>query len=644
MKQFFTAIAAAALTVTAAQAYDMSYTVDPEEGEVSMLQLVTVTFPNVDEIDIASKSSLTITRDGQKVPGVDVSVVDGNRLQFMLGAEQTEPAIYKVNIPEWSVEGYAAFDAANSEYGYMGVVESDIEITYEIKSSMSSGVFDWSYLVLPEEGVVDELRDINIMFENIEELEINSRNDIVLTHNGEPVAVSRKGVDGNIIVIEPADVLKEPGTYTLTFPADVLGGYGNDNGDGYEDYEGNPQDIVLSWQIAGASEGANWDYMVNPGEGVVDEIRDIQIYFPEVGEITVSDKSGIVMTHDGETINGIEVNSVDTGLLGIDLQDMLDAPGNYILTFSEGSLLTTVDGADCHNPEIVISWTIEGEQAPVEYTLSLGINNPKPNADGEISAEKSLESIFFYCDEAGMVPAAGQNANVTLREVNGEFQASGHLSEGFGLNSAYSYFLVSFGKEPVYNGVYEIVVEQGAFGDEAWSKNPETGVSNPELAIRFTLVDGAERDIYTIKPVEVTPATGTFTTPGEIAKVTVKFGEGVTPVAGAIATLVGTGTVSYQKDAAFEADGDAYTAVFSPAPTEDGVYMLSVSAGAFTNGTSFNAPIDETYTVSFDSGVAAIERDGAVKVYNLQGQPVSADLRALPAGLYIIDGKKVMVK
>ncbi len=73
MKQFFTAIAAAALTVTAAQAYDMSYTVDPEEGEVSMLQLVTVTFPNVDEIDIASKSSLTITRDGQKVPGVDVS-------------------------------------------------------------------------------------------------------------------------------------------------------------------------------------------------------------------------------------------------------------------------------------------------------------------------------------------------------------------------------------------------------------------------------------------------------------------------------------------------------------------------------------------------------------------------------------------
>ncbi|MDE5903350.1 MAG: hypothetical protein K2O78_09885 [Muribaculaceae bacterium] len=641
MKQFFTAFAAAALTVTAAQAYDMSYTVDPAEGEVSVLQLVTVTFPNVDEIEIYSRDALTITRDGQTVKGVDVEVVNDNQLQFMLGAEQTQPATYHVNIPEWSVAGYAAYDAANDEYGYYGIVESDIVITYEIKSSMPVGVFDWSYMVLPEEGVVTEIRDINIMFDGVEELDINSKSDIVLARDGVPVAAD-KTVEANFINIEPADVLREPGTYTLTFPANVLTGYGNDEGDGYEDIELNPEDIVMTWVIEGAADATDWSYMVMPEEGVVDELRDIQVYFPNIEALEVA--GDIVLACDGVAVEGVEVVEVDSNLLGFELPDVLNAPGVYTLTFPEGALLAKNDGVCAVNEEIELSWTIESAQAPVEYTLSLAISTPKPNADGEISAEKSLESIFFYCEEPNLVVAPGTAANVTIREVNGDFQASGRLKKAYGVNENYSYFSASFGKEPTYNGRYEITVEQGAFGNEAWSLNPETGVSNPELIINFNLVDGADRDIYTIKPVEVTPATGSFASPDEIAKVTVKFAEGVTPVAGAIATLVGTGTVTYQQDAAFEADGDAYTAVFSPAPTENGVYMLSVSAGAFTDGTSFNAPIDETYTVSFDSGVATIMQEGAVKVYNLQGQPVSTDLRTLPAGVYIIDGKKVMVK
>lgn len=533
MKHLFTAFAAAAVALSAS-AYDFSYTVDPAEGVVDKLQTVTLTFPNVDEVEILSMEELFVTRNGRMVPGVDVKWKYPNKIQFVFGAEQTEPGTYNVCIPEYTICGYG--DLVEDDGYQWYAVNEDIVLTYEIESGAPSGSFDWSYMVMPEEGVVDEIREIQVYFSEIEEMDINSKSDIVLSHNGTPVDGVAVSIASNLLSIEPADVLKEAGEYTLTFPEGVFTAYGNDNGDGY-------QNIALS-------------------------------------------------------------------------------PETFTLT-----------------------WTIEGERPPVEADLTLGIATPKPNAAGEISAEKSLESIFFFCDQAGMAVAPGTDANVTIEEVNGEFKASARLKKGSGLNSAYSYFMAAFGTEPVYNGEYVITIAEGAFGDAEWLANPATGHTNAELKISFTLIDGADHDIYTIKPVSVTPEAGTYTDASDIATFTVKYEEGVTPVEDASATLAGMGAVVYGETVPFtQTEDGSYTVTFDPAPVEDGEYVFIVKSGMFTDGTLFSAQIEQNYIISYTDGVATVISTDEQKIYDLNGNVMDCGVEALPAGIYVINGQKVMVK
>ena len=55
--------------------------------------------------------------------------------------------------------------------------------------------------------------------------------------------------------------------------------------------------------------------------------------------------------------------------------------------------------------------------------------------------------------------------------------------------------------------------------------------------------------------------------------------------------------------------------------------------------------IKATYTVSIDTGAEVIVADGENKIYTIEGVRVNAnDLESLPAGLYIVNGKKVVVK
>ncbi|MDE6447522.1 MAG: hypothetical protein K2L35_04315 [Muribaculaceae bacterium] len=532
MKHLFTAFAVAAVAMSAS-AYDFSYTVDPVEGEVDMLQTVTLTFPNVEEVEILSKEDLFVTRNGRRVHDVNVKWKYPNKIQFAFDTEQTEPATYNVYIPGSTVCGFA--DLTDDGYQWVNVNEQDIMLTYEIKGS-ESGSFDWSYMVMPEEGVVNEIREIQVYFPEIEEMDINSKSDIVLSHNGIPVDGVAVSIAANLLSIEPSDVLKEAGEYTLTLPDGVFTAYGNDNGDGYQNFGLNPETITLTWSI-------------------------------------------------------------------------------------------------------------EGELPPVEADLTLGIATPKPNAAGEISADKSLESIFLFCDQAGMAVAPGTEANVTIEEVNGDFKASTRLQKGRGLNSAYSYFIAAFGTEPSYNGEYIITIAEGAFGDAEWLANPATGHTNAELKISFTLIDGADHDIYTIQPVSVTPESGTYSNASDIATFTVKYEDGVTPVEDAKATLAGMGTVVYGETVSFTKTEDgSYTATFDPAPVEDGEYVLIVKSGMFTDGTLFSAPIELNYTISYTDGVATVISTGEQKIYDLNGNVMDCAVEALPAGIYVINGRKVIVK
>lgn len=500
--------------------------------------------------------------------------------------------------------------------------------------------FDWSYLVMPEEGPVTEIRDIYVMFENMYEININSKSGIVLSHDNEPVNITSYYYDGdNILYVEPTDALNAPGTYTLEIGKGSICGYLDDS---YVDTEDLPNTITLTWTIKGAASDVDFTFTPSLSENeILAYFGELTLEFPNLTEVTYAGE-GISLAFGDEAVTDFKV-ATDANKLTLTLDNAIEnKSGEVMVGIAAGALTgTDAEGKTGSNAqEIKLAYKLA---APVMYDLTLAISTPKPNAAGEISAEKSLMSPMFVCEEKGLDVAEGTAANVTIKEVDGDFEASARLKKGFGLNQNFTYFSADFGKEPSYNGRYIITIEKGVFGTADWLTDPNYGRSNDNIVLEFTYVDGLERESYTLEPESVTPEAGTYKTCGEISKVTLKFADAVEMKAGATAMLAGV-DVNYREEAEFAADGDGFTVVFDPAPVEEGHYVLTVANGLFSAGNEKNAPVSIEYAVSFDTAVEGVHADEAESIYNLFGMPVGGSLKELPAGLYVINGKKVLVK
>ena len=91
---------------------------------------------------------------------------------------------------------------------------------------------------------------------------------------------------------------------------------------------------------------------------------------------------------------------------------------------------------------------------------------------------------------------------------------------------------------------------------------------------------------------------------------------------------------------------------FSPAPETMGSYILSVHTGAVTLDETFESPgVDETFLFDKNSGAASIfaDENGCVSVFSIDGKAVIINsspeqIRLLENGIYVINGKKTIVK
>ncbi|MDE6716627.1 MAG: hypothetical protein K2J70_00405, partial [Muribaculaceae bacterium] len=81
-----------------------------------------------------------------------------------------------------------------------------------------------------------------------------------------------------------------------------------------------------------------------------------------------------------------------------------------------------------------------------------------------------------------------------------------------------------------------------------------------------------------------------------------------------------------------------------PAPTDNTTFRLTIPGNTFTDSQGkTNARIELLYTIDEQSGITGVElSEGSPAIFNLQGLKVSSG--SLPAGIYVIKGKKVIVK
>lgn len=634
-----------------ASAQSFSYNATPEPGTVPELATVEIIFPEWDEIEINSKDDITATLDGTAIEGVNAKVTYGtNAMTFMFHDRMVTPGEYVINIPAYSICGYT-YDDAGEMSGYADL-ENDIALTYTIDGA-APGSPTFAFTASPAAGKVEELTTATITFPEFTEIEILSAGDLGATFNGTPIEnmkIANSSYGSNDIAFTFPKTMTEPGEYVLTIPAGTISGY-----DAAYIPTDLTEDITVTYTIEAKVGELDFSYVADPStENMIRVLSEIELLFTNLTSVE-ADKSKVAVSVNGEALSSeaFDVYGSDVPELGnavyVKLAEEI-TEGEVAFTFPAGSLSgKTADGDGVNSSDIELRYTVA---SAVAYDLSAALSAPtKPNADGEISAEKQLTSFFFSVDKVGIEPIATETANVTIKEVNGDFEKSAVLKKAFGFDSSLSYMSAEFGSQPVYNGEYVVTIAKGSFGDTIWRENPEYGHSNDVIELHFTLIDGQDKNVYDIEPLDVKPSKGNVAAP-DLRDITVRFADGIAPKDEAYATLAGV-DVSYLENAVFAANEDgSYTAAFETIPTELGNYVLSIVAGQFGdadfiagNGGHGNAEIEVEYKVDSLTGIGSIETAPAADgVYNIHGFRVADSAEGLPAGIYISGGKKIVVR
>lgn len=320
--------------------------------------------------------------------------------------------------------------------------------------------------------------------------------------------------------------------------------------------------------------------------------------------------------------------------------------GTYTLTIPQGTFgdaawLANPDGGHS-NPEITVSYSIRDREGALSVVYDILPTSTKPAQDAEVSIANSPLSISIMADG---ILGFMSGATMTLTSEDANYSGTVSFSEAF--TSEYVTTLGATLAVPVtVNGTYTLTIPQGIYGDSAFLADCTTGRANAEYTVTFRVVGGQnppEPTQFDLTP-EVTPADASSVGLGDLNRITFVFPAGtVMNVASARATMQ-CATANYYDTALFvaaETDG-TFTLNYGTKPTKPGVYTLKLKQGTFASADGAHQNPEITYTWTLDtSSVAAIATDSAEGYYDLTGRYCGTDRTALPAGIYISNGKKI---
>lgn len=213
--------------------------------------------------------------------------------------------------------------------------------------------------------------------------------------------------------------------------------------------------------------------------------------------------------------------------------------------------------------------------------------------------------------------------------------------------------VVSFDKEVTDNGFYVVRLPEGFFNLDLQAQGFSMK-SNTEQYFNLSVANGQVTD--DLGEVEITPSAGQVT---EIPSLLILTFKDQTEVgAQGNCTLTDEKGNSYRAElvASWECEWNQLQVELADgAITADGIYTLTILENAVTYGLyglkTNSQPISFVYTIGKATGVSNIfaAEGNKVNVYTINGtqlfnQADASALRALSPGLYIINGKKVIIR
>lgn len=476
---------------------------------------------------------------------------------------------------------------------------------------------------------------------------VNNEDGIYVAKDGDFFMNLSASPEGAILYLDASQYITESGNYAIVVEEGAIGWT---NG---SETIANPEKYIFNFTVkssGGSEEPVEAPFTLTPADGSTVETLDaITLSFaPEFEDYYVESYEVYLMDEDYENVmwkydeNGLEASFIPVDENGN--PSPITTPGTYTLAIEPGAIQAASDNGEYYTNKDMLMYTFNvtgpSQAGPVVYDV---IPNDTKPVEGEIDlANKSFESLTLYFDEQ-MYAAEGAKALIT--PVGAEDQAISVQIKSNGMPKQ----LIMFFTEFQYNGEYIFTIPQGSFGDEDWNKNHETGHSNPELTYSFTIVGVNDRGSnveYNLVP-EIIPSS-------DYKMFTVMFDNREIEMAEDATAIFSCTEARYNQTAKFVSVGNGiFNVTFEEAPAEAGTYVFTIEQGTFGTNDFFssekksgnaNARIDKTFEIKV-SGIDTISSDNVPEgVYNLMGVKVADTLENLPAGIYIVNGKKVIVK
>ena len=455
-------------------------TTENEAGAVTKVQVTFTGFPfmstlNKDDIYCMNGTSY------EYVNGVISVTYSDNNITFTPNSPITVGGEYLLIFPAGSICGNDA--SWNTQYPNA----DDVVARFNVTGSDEPVGNLMEYTATPTEGNVTSLKDIVLEFPNSNSMDINDSTGVSVLYNGDQnVDVNPLKATGKRVTISLKNEQIQAGEYRVIIAAEAICAYSTD------DYLDNPEPIVLIYNIEGEQEVYDFSFTTDlDNSEYLASIDKIDFTFPNLDDISCF-KEDVEVTLGETPITDFSIIS-ENNILKLTFGEAITAEDgltNLKVVFPANCLSGTVQGETATNAN---PYQVIFKLAPALRTdLTLALNSAtKPNENNEISLTKQISAFFFLSPEPNLIPTEGTENKVTLKEDEGEFEASARLTQAYGFNVATtSYFMADFGKEPVYNGPYTLTVSAEAFCDEVWKTNHNFGSVNEEIVFHFNIVDG----------------------------------------------------------------------------------------------------------------------------------------------------------
>ncbi len=316
---------------------------------------------------------------------------------------------------------------------------------------------------------------------------------------------------------------------------------------------------------------------------------------------------------------------------------------------SDENLLTAIDASMDEDLQLYPVWKYLDIAPGVTINMIPESIDPAPG-----STVESLSSVTLYFGEAfsDLYPKEdAETYGYVFDTLLGTRMSDVTISTGWDGDAT-----VTLTTPITQNGTYELFIPGGVIGnDDYYYDDYQGGSCNPDLRYKYTIANAPTEPDHVV----VDPADGSTVDRLKTIKFTYVDEETVCKNYDKVATLKDAdGNIVYELqsgDAEYsETEDNAILLSLPEELTAAGVYTLHLPTGffAFDYWVRDSYELTLTYTVTGNSGIESPESDRMRirgDVYNLLGHKVLTDadmqqIRKLPSGIYIVNGKKVMVR